>query len=76
MTKILVDVDDTVLADAMEVLGTTTKKDTVNRALQEVTARLRRARASEHFRELADSGRFDFEAVMRPWGEQEQSATS
>ncbi len=34
MTKTLVDVDDALLARAMELLGTSTKKDTINRALQ------------------------------------------
>jgi Arc/MetJ family transcription regulator len=67
MTKILVDVNDTALAEAMELLGTKTKKDTVNLALEEVAARLKRARASERFRELADSGRYDFEEVRREW---------
>jgi hypothetical protein len=34
MTKTLVDVDDALLVRAMELLGTSTKKDTINRALQ------------------------------------------
>ena len=53
MTKILVDVDDEALADAAPAFGTKTKKDTVNVALREGAARLRRARA---LAELAGRG--------------------
>ena len=59
MTKILVDVDDEALAEAAEVLGTTTKKDTVNTALRETAARLRRARALEALVARGDAGQFD-----------------
>ncbi|MGH3769130.1 MAG: type II toxin-antitoxin system VapB family antitoxin [Pseudonocardiaceae bacterium] len=42
MAKTLIDLDDELLAQAAELLGTTTKKDTVNRALSEyVKYRLR-----------------------------------
>ncbi|CAN5584358.1 hypothetical protein BH23ACT3_BH23ACT3_18960 [soil metagenome] len=44
MTKTLIDVDDDVLAAAQQVLGTSTKKDTVNRALAEVAALAARRR--------------------------------
>lgn len=59
MTKILVDVDDEALADAAEVFGTRTKKDTVNRALREGAARLRRARALAELGARAEAGDFD-----------------
>jgi Arc/MetJ family transcription regulator len=59
MTKILVDVDDRALADAAELLGTKTKKDTVNTALREAVERLRRARALARLSELGESGAFD-----------------
>lgn len=63
MTKILVDVDDDALAAAAELLGTKTKKDTVNTALRETVERLRRARA---FDQLADMGRDGvFDELMR-----------
>jgi len=45
MAKTLIDVDDELLARAAEILGTATKKDTVNRALAEVIAM--RAREEE-----------------------------
>jgi len=44
MTKTLIDIDDEYLAAAQQVLGTTTKKDTVNAALREVTALAARRR--------------------------------
>lgn len=59
MTKILVDVDDQALADAAQVLGTTTKKDTVNAALREIAQRRRRAEALAQLREMAREGQFD-----------------
>lgn len=44
MTKTLVDVDDHNLAEAGRLLGTKTKKDTVNAALAEVVAAAARRR--------------------------------
>jgi len=46
MTKRLIDIDDDLLRQARETLGTETMKDTVNRALAEVSqAELRRRHA-------------------------------
>jgi Arc/MetJ family transcription regulator len=42
MTRTLVDIDDAALAAAAAELGTTTKVETVNRALAEVAARPKR----------------------------------
>lgn len=39
MTRTLIDTDDDVLEQARSILGTATKKDTVNAALAEVVAR-------------------------------------
>jgi Arc/MetJ family transcription regulator len=47
------------LAAASKVLGTTTKKDTVNAALREVSQRLLRLRALEELGQMADQGQFD-----------------
>jgi len=44
MTKTLIDIDDEYLAAAQQALGTTTKKDTVNAALREVTTLAARRR--------------------------------
>lgn len=59
MTKTPIEIDDDALAAAAEVLGTRTKKDTVNEALKEVSARLRRARALAELGAMADRGDFD-----------------
>jgi Arc/MetJ family transcription regulator len=42
MARTLIDIDDEALAAAAEVLGTTTKVATVNRALKEVATRPQR----------------------------------
>lgn len=55
VSKTLIDIDDDLLAKSQEILGTTTKKDTVNAALREVV----RLRAAEDFIELARGGIFD-----------------
>ena len=44
MAKTLIEIDDEYLAAAQRALGTTTKKDTVNAALREVTALAARRR--------------------------------
>lgn len=59
MTKTPVEIDDEALAAAAQVLGTKTKKDTVNGALREVSARLLRLRALEQLGAMADQGDFD-----------------
>ena len=59
MTKMLVDVDDAALAEAAGLLGTKTKKDTINTALRETAERLRRARALARLVELGEAGAFD-----------------
>ena len=60
MTKTPIEIDDEALAAAAQVLGTRTKKDTVNAALREVSQRLTRLCALERLGEMADRG--DFEA--------------
>ena len=47
VTKRLVDVDDDLLHDATKVLGASTMKETVNRALEEVVLAARRRRHAE-----------------------------
>jgi Arc/MetJ family transcription regulator len=59
MVKTPVEIDQEALALAAEVLGTKTKKDTVNAALREVGQRLDRLRALARLREMADQGDFD-----------------
>ncbi len=45
MAKTVIDIDEDLLDSAREILGTTTKKDTVNAALREVADRRRRESA-------------------------------
>jgi Arc/MetJ family transcription regulator len=59
MTKVLVEVDDDALAEASALLGTTTKKDTINTALRETVQRLRRANALARLSEMGEAGAFD-----------------
>ncbi|WP_370110004.1 type II toxin-antitoxin system VapB family antitoxin [Streptacidiphilus sp. MAP12-33] len=66
MAKTLIDLDEEALAFAAEVLGTRTKKDTVNAALRETGARARRERGLEQMIRLFQAGAFD--ASMRPEG--------
>jgi Arc/MetJ family transcription regulator len=47
MSKRLVDIDDGLLDEAADVLGASTMKDTVNRALEEVVAAARRRRHAD-----------------------------
>jgi Arc/MetJ family transcription regulator len=57
MSRTLIDVDDDLLADVAQELGTTTKKDTVN--LQEVLEHRRRALALTRLRDSVNDGAFD-----------------
>ncbi len=59
MIKTPIEIDQEALETAAEVLGTKTKKDTVNAALKEVGQRLTRLRALAALGEMADSGDFD-----------------
>ncbi len=47
MSVTQIDIDDEALSEAMRLMGTTTKKDTVNTALREYTERVRRLEAAE-----------------------------
>jgi Arc/MetJ family transcription regulator len=53
--KTLIDIDNDLLARSQEILGTTTKKDTVNAALREVV----RLRAVQDLTELGKAGIYD-----------------
>ena len=64
MAKTLIDIDEESLAAAQRILGTSTKKDTVNAALRQVTAAAARRR---DLRRLTSRGLPDLEDedVMR-----------
>ncbi len=55
MSKTLIDIDDDLLAQSQEILGTTTKKDTVNAALREVV----RLKAVRELIEMGRAGVYD-----------------
>jgi Arc/MetJ family transcription regulator len=59
MIKTPIEIDQEALAIAAEVLGTKTKKDTVNAALRDVGQRLARLRALAALGDMADRGDFD-----------------
>ncbi|MGH9150817.1 MAG: type II toxin-antitoxin system VapB family antitoxin [Acidimicrobiales bacterium] len=60
------DIDDATLAAAAAVLGTSTKVDTVNRALAEVAARPRRVAAAAGLRTATDD-LGDADTMQRAW---------
>ncbi|MFJ7156667.1 type II toxin-antitoxin system VapB family antitoxin [Streptomyces sp. NPDC101118] len=59
MSNLYVDVDDAALSEAASILGTKTKKDTVNAALLEVARRHRRLQALEKLSAMGERGDFD-----------------
>jgi Arc/MetJ family transcription regulator len=59
MAKTPIEIDQEALTLAAEVLGTKTKKDTVNAALREVGQRHLRLRALARLGDMADRGDFD-----------------
>jgi len=59
MSRTVIDLDDDMLADVAQALGTRTKKDTVNAALREVLESRRRALALTKLREATADGVFD-----------------
>jgi Arc/MetJ family transcription regulator len=66
MTRTLVDIDDQALADAAAELGTSTKVETVNRALAEIAARPRRLAFLEGLR-VAEDDLGDVEVMRGAW---------
>lgn len=59
MSRTVIDLDDELLADVAQALGTSTKKETVNTALREVLENRRRALALTRLRATAGEGAFD-----------------
>ena len=59
MTRTVIDLDDELVAEVAQALGTRTKKDTVNTALREVLENRRRAVALTRLREATADGAFD-----------------
>jgi Arc/MetJ family transcription regulator len=72
MSVTQVDLDDEALQEAMRLLGTKTKKETINMALREVVQRMRRMEAFDRLLERGRRGEFDqaaeaHAAAKRAW---------
>ncbi len=65
MSKTLIDLDESLLAEAAIALGTGTKKDTVTQALQHAVdeARAKRREALRELQKMAADGVFDFDKL-------------
>jgi Arc/MetJ family transcription regulator len=68
MGKRLVDIDDVLLQGATDALGTTTMKQTVNRALEEVVRTHRRRRHAERLARRQGLDLHDPEVMAKAWG--------
>jgi Arc/MetJ family transcription regulator len=67
MTKRLIDIDDDLLTEASELLGTSTMKDTVNRALSEVSAAVVRRRHADRLVTMEGIDLNDEAVMARAW---------
>ena len=65
MARTMIDIDDEALAEAAKVYGTTSKKDTVNRALRDAVDRERRLEALLESQEMAARGDIDWNSWER-----------
>ncbi|PRX64963.1 VapB protein of antitoxin of type II toxin-antitoxin system [Nonomuraea fuscirosea] len=68
MAKTLIDLDEEALAEAARVLGTSTKKDTVNAALREIVDRRSRAEAVARMRAMVAEGEIDLSIIDKDGG--------
>ena len=59
MSNTQIDLDEEALVAAMKLMGTSTKKDTVNLALRDYVDRIRRLEAAERLAERGARGEFD-----------------
>ncbi|MFI1461112.1 type II toxin-antitoxin system VapB family antitoxin [Nocardia carnea] len=59
MTVTQIDLDDDALREAMRLMGTTTKKETVNAALIEYVKQLKRLEAFDTLLAMGEQGDFD-----------------
>ncbi|GAA2662502.1 hypothetical protein GCM10010400_21950 [Streptomyces aculeolatus] len=63
VSRTVIDLDDDLLADVAQTLGTSTKKETVNTALREVLENRRRALALTRLRAAAEEGAFELDLL-------------
>lgn len=65
MSKTSVEINRDIAAQAADILGTATLRDTIDAALHEIVNARRRL---ELMALLSEPGRFDFDAVEGAWG--------
>ncbi|MBC8090795.1 MAG: type II toxin-antitoxin system VapB family antitoxin [Pseudonocardia sp.] len=65
--KTPIELDEDALNAAAKVLGTTTKKDTVNAALREIARMHARMQAFENWRDIGSPDLLDPEVMGRAW---------
>ncbi|MCE2512459.1 MAG: type II toxin-antitoxin system VapB family antitoxin [Acidimicrobiia bacterium] len=65
MSKTSVEIDRDIAAQAADILGTATLRDTIDAALREIVNARRRL---ELMALLSEPGRFDFDVIEGAWG--------
>ncbi|APS21780.1 MULTISPECIES: type II toxin-antitoxin system VapB family antitoxin [Streptomyces] len=63
MSGTRIDLDDEALAEAMRLMGTSTKKETVNGALRDYVARIKRLEGAEKLAACGEKGEFEAAAA-------------
>ncbi|MFB0626139.1 type II toxin-antitoxin system VapB family antitoxin [Streptomyces sp. AB3(2024)] len=63
MSVTQIDLDDEALAEAMRLMGVSTKKETVNGALRDYVARIKRLEAAEKLAARGERGEFETAAA-------------
>ncbi|MET9883514.1 type II toxin-antitoxin system VapB family antitoxin [Streptomyces sp. NPDC006430] len=75
MSVTQIDLDDEALAEAMRLMGATTKKETVNAALRDYVNRVRRLEAAEKLAARGARGEFEQAAAAYDAAKQARRAT-
>ncbi|MEE1725658.1 type II toxin-antitoxin system VapB family antitoxin [Streptomyces sp. JV186] len=76
MSVTQVDLDDEALAEAMRLMGVSTKKETVNGALRDYVARIKRLEAAEKLAARGERGEFEAAAAAYAAAKQARRAAS
>ena len=74
MSVTQIDLDDEALAEAMRLMGVTTKKETVNAALRDYVDRVKRLEAAEKLAARGAAGEFDQAAAAHDAAKQARRA--
>lgn len=74
MSVTQIDLDDEALAEAMRLMGATTKKETVNAALRDYVDRVKRLEAAEKLAARGAQGEFDQAAAAHDAAKQARRA--